>query len=64
MIILRLLKMFLGIVLVFFLILLAVEIDIGGVIKYDFLIEKAVIMSLKYYVIILPVYFLFFYRKD
>lgn len=62
-IILGLFKYFLIITLIFFLSLIAFEISLGSDdLHYRLLLDKAMMMSLKFYFIVLPIHF-FVFRK-
>lgn len=55
------LKLFLGMTFLFLFGLIIFELDINdGDIRYEFLIKEALMMSLKFHVIYLPIYFLIF----
>lgn len=61
----NILKFFSGVTLLFLFALIAFELDIDEHnIKYTLLMKEALIMSLKFHVIALPIYFLFFKKRN
>ena len=63
MMILKILKFFIFVALLCFFAMVIAELDAGRRnLQYAILIKEALIMSLKYQVVVLPIYFLFFKR--
>ena len=63
MMILKILKFFIFVALLCFFAMVIAELDAGRKdLQYAILIKEALIMSLKYQVVVLPIYFLFFKR--
>ncbi|KKZ53893.1 hypothetical protein [Haemophilus haemolyticus] len=63
MMILKILKFFIFVALLCFFAMVIAELDAGWKnLQYAILIKEALIMSLKYQVVVLPIYFLFFKR--
>lgn len=61
--ILKILKFFIFVALLCFFAMVIAELDAGWKnLQYAILIKEALIMSLKYQVVVLPIYFLFFKR--
>ncbi len=61
--ILKILKFFIFVALLCFFAMVIAELDAGRRnLQYAILIKEALIMSLKYQVVVLPIYFLFFKR--
>ena len=61
--ILKILKFFIFVTFLCFLAMVIAELDAGGTnLQYVVLMKEALIMSLKYQVIVLPIYLLFFKR--
>ena len=61
--ILKILKFFIFVTFLCFLAMVIAELDAGRRnLQYAILIKEALIMSLKYQVVVLPIYFLFFKR--
>ncbi len=61
--ILKILKFFIFVALLCFFAMVIAELDAGRKdLQYAILIKEALIMSLKYQVVVLPIYFLFFKR--
>lgn len=61
--ILKILKFFIFVTLLCFFAMVIAELDAGRRnLQYAILIKEALIMSLKYQVVVLPIYFLFFKR--
>ena len=61
--ILKILKFFIAVALIFFLFMVIVQFDMGrNNLQYAVLMKDALIMSLKFQVIALPIYLLFFKR--
>lgn len=61
--ILKILKFFIFVALLCFFAMVIAELDAGRRnLQYAILIKEALIMSLKYLVVVLPIYFLFFKR--
>ena len=61
--ILKILKFFIFVALLCFFSMVIAELDAGRKdLQYAILIKEALIMSLKYQVVVLPIYFLFFKR--
>lgn len=61
--ILKILKFFIFVALLCFFAMVIAELDAGWKnLQYALLIKEALIMSLKYQVVVLPIYFLFFKR--
>jgi hypothetical protein len=61
--ILKILKFFIFVTFLCFLAMVIAELDAGGTnLQYVVLMKEALIMSLKYQVIVLPIYILFFKR--
>ena len=62
--ILKILKFFIFVTFLCFLAMVIAELDAGGTnLQYVVLMKEALIMSLKYQVIVLPIYILFFKRE-
>ena len=61
--ILKILKFFIAVAFIFFLSMVIVQFDMGrNNLQYVVLMKEALIMSLKFQVVALPIYFLFFKR--
>ncbi len=61
--ILKILKFFITVAFIFFLFMVIVQFDMGrNNLQYVVLMKEALIMSLKFQVVALPIYFLFFKR--
>ncbi len=61
--ILKILKFFIAVAFIFFLFMVIVQLDMGRKnLQYVVLMKEALIMSLKYQVVVLPIYLLFFKR--
>jgi len=61
--ILKILKIFIAVAFIFFLFMVVVQLDMGrNNLQYVVLMKDALIMSLKFQVIALPIYLLFFKR--
>ena len=61
--ILKILKFFIAVVFIFFLFMVIVQFDMGrNNLQYAVLMKDALIMSLKFQVVALPIYLLFFKR--
>ena len=61
--ILKILKFFIAVALIFFLFMVIVQFDMGrNNLQYAVLMKDALIMSLKFQVVALPIYLLFFKR--
>lgn len=61
--ILKILKFFIAVAFIFFLFMVVVQLDMGrNNLQYVVLMKDALIMSLKFQVIALPIYLLFFKR--
>ena len=61
--ILKILKFFIAVPFIFFLFMVIVQLDMGRKnLQYVVLMKEALIMSLKYQVVVLPIYLLFFKR--
>ena len=61
--ILKILKFFIAVEFIFFLFMVIVQLDMGrNNLQYAVLVKEALIMSLKFQVVALPIYLLFFKR--
>ena len=61
--VLKILKFFVAVAFIFFLFMVIVQLDMGrNNLQYAVLMKDALIMSLKFQVVALPIYFLFFKR--
>jgi len=61
--ILKILKIFIAVAFIFFLFMVIVQFDMGrNNLQYAVLMKEALIMSLKFQVVALPIYLLFFKR--
>ena len=61
--ILKILKFFIAVAFIFFLFMVIVQLDMGRKnLQYVVIMKEALIMSLKYQVVVLPIYLLFFKR--
>lgn len=61
--VLKILKFFVAVAFIFFLFMVIVQLDMGrNNLQYSVLMKDALIMSLKFQVVALPIYLLFFKR--